>query len=440
MSETRGEKLISIVMKFVELKAIVALKDGIIYTLPMSLVGSVFLLLAQIPYKPFNDWMAGIFGAGWTEPLFQVYNSTMQIMAIIAVIGIAYTYAKNEGHEPLGSGIIAFAVFLITLNQYTTSAAGEVVSGVIPRTWLGGQGMVTAIIIGLLVGFVYSWFLTKKITIKMPAGVPQGVSNQFSALIPGLVIITATMFVYMFFRYALNTTLIDFIFKVLQTPLQGFTDSLIGLIITTALVPFFWWFGVHGATIVGGVMSGLTAANRLDNQAIIDAGKELTLANGGHIVTDQFGASFVTVTGSGLTIGLVILMLTIAKSEQNKALGKLAVGPGIFNINEPILFGFPMVMNPLMFIPFIAAPTISAVVAYLAMRVGLVPLFTGVTVPWTTPPIISGFILGGWRTALMQIVCIGISVVVYFPFFKKIDAMNLKNEQEAEAEASSLNV
>ena len=300
--------------------------------------------------------------------------------------------------------------------------------------------MVTAIIIGLLVGFVYSWFLTKKITIKMPAGVPQGVSNQFSALIPGLVIITATMFVYMFFRYALNTTLIDFIFKVLQTPLQGFTDSLIGLIITTALVPFFWWFGVHGATIVGGVMSGLTAANRLDNQAIIDAGKELTLANGGHIVTDQFGARFVTVTGSGLTIGLVILMLTIAKSEQNKALGKLAVGPGIFNINEPILFGFPMVMNPLMFIPFIAAPTISAVVAYLAMRVGLVPLFTGVTVPWTTPPIISGFILGGWRTALMQIVCIGISVVVYFPFFKKIDAMNLKNEQEAEAETSSLNV
>ena len=433
MSETRGEKLISIVMKFVELKAIVALKDGIIYTLPMSLVGSVFLLLAQIPYKPFNDWMAGIFGAGWTEPLFQVYNSTMQIMAIIAVIGIAYTYAKNEGHEPLGSGIIAFAVFLITLNQYTPSTAGEVVSGVIPRTWLGGQGMVTAIIIGLLVGFVYSWFLTKKITIKMPAGVPQGVSNQFSALIPGLVIITATMFVYMFFRYALNTTLIDFIFKVLQTPLQGFTDSLVGLIITTALVPFFWWFGVHGATIVNGVMSGLTAANRLDNQAIIDAGKELTIANGGHIVTDQFGASFVTVTGSGLTIGLVILMLTIAKSEQNKALGKLAVGPGIFNINEPILFGFPMVMNPLMFIPFILAPTTAAVVAYLAMRVGLVPLFTGVTVPWTTPPIISGFILGGWRTALMQIICIGISVVVYFPFFKKIDAMNLKSEQEAEA-------
>jgi len=267
----------------------------------------------------------------------------------------------------------------------------------------------------------------------MPAGVPQGVSNQFSALIPGLVIITATMFVYMFFRYALNTTLIDFIFKVLQTPLQGFTDSLVGLIITTALVPFFWWFGVHGATIVNGVMSGLTAANRLDNQAIIDAGKELTLANGGHIVTDQFGASFVTVTGSGLTIGLVILMLTIAKSEQNKALGKLAVGPGIFNINEPILFGFPMVMNPLMFIPFIAAPTISAVVAYLAMRVGLVPLFTGVTVPWTTPPIISGFILGGWRTALMQIICIAISVVVYFPFFKKVDSMNLKSEQEAEA-------
>jgi len=432
MSETRGEKLISIVMKFVELKAIVALKDGIIYTLPMSLVGSVFLLLAQIPYKPFNDWMAGIFGAGWTEPLFQVYNSTMQIMAIIAVIGIAYTYAKNEGHEPLGAGIISFSVFLITLDQFTKSGTGEVVSGVIPRTWLGGQGMVTAIIIGLLVGAVYSWFLTKKITIKMPAGVPQGVANQFSALIPGLIIITATMFIYMFFKYALHTTFIDFIFEVLQTPLQGFTDSLIGLIITTALVPFFWWFGVHGATIVGGVMSGLLTANRLDNQAILDAGKELTIANGGHIVTDQFNASFVQVTGSGLTIGLVILMLTIAKSEQNKALGKLAFGPAIFNINEPILFGFPMVMNPLMFIPFIVAPTASAVLAYFAMRIGLVPLFTGVTVPWTTPPIISGLILGGWRMALLQVICLLLSVAIYFPFFKKVDSLNLKSEQEAQ--------
>ncbi|WP_326512097.1 PTS sugar transporter subunit IIC [Clostridium intestinale] len=433
MSETRSEKLINIVMKFVELKGIVALKDGIIYTLPMSLIGSVFLLLAQIPYQPFNDWMAGIFGAGWTEPLFQVYNSTMAIMAVVAVIGIAYMYAKNEGHEPLGAGIIAFAVFLITLDQFATSTGGEVVGGVIPRTWLGGQGMVASIIIGLTVGAVYSWFLNKKITIKMPAGVPQGVSNQFSALIPGLVIITATMFIYMFFKYALGTTLIGYIFKVLQTPLQGFTDSLIGLIITTALVPFLWWFGVHGNNIVGGVMQGMQIANRLDNQAIIDSGKALTIANGGHIVTDTFMASFVTVGGSGLTLGLAILMVWFSKSDQNKALGGLSIGPGIFNINEPIIFGFPMVMNPLMFIPFVLAPTISAVVAYFAMRVELVPLFTGVTVPWTTPPVISGLIMGGWRMALLQVVCIAISVVVYFPFFRKVDSMNVKSEQEAQA-------
>ena len=433
MSETRSEKLINIVMKFVELKGIVALKDGIIYTLPMSLIGSVFLLLAQIPYQPFNDWMAGIFGAGWTEPLFQVYNSTMAIMAVVAVIGIAYMYAKNEGHEPLGAGIIAFAVFLITLDQFATSTGGEVVGGVIPRTWLGGQGMVASIIIGLTVGAVYSWFLNKKITIKMPAGVPQGVSNQFSALIPGLVIITATMFIFMFFKYALGTTLIGYIFKVLQTPLQGFTDSLIGLIITTALVPFLWWFGVHGNNIVGGVMQGMQIANRLDNQAIIDSGKALTIANGGHIVTDTFMASFVTVGGSGLTLGLAILMVWFSKSDQNKALGGLSIGPGIFNINEPIIFGFPMVMNPLMFIPFVLAPTISAVVAYFAMRVELVPLFTGVTVPWTTPPVISGLIMGGWRMALLQVVCIAISVVVYFPFFRKVDSMNVKSEQEAQA-------
>jgi len=237
----------------------------------------------------------------------------------------------------------------------------------------------------------------------------------------------------MFFKYALNTTFIDFIFKVLQTPLQGFTDSLIGLIITTALVPFFWWFGVHGNNIVNGVMSGMKIANRLDNQAILDSGKALTIANGGHIVTDTFTDALVTIGGSGLTIGLAILMVWFAKSEQTKALGKLSIGPGLFNINEPIIFGFPMVMNPMMFVPFILAPTLSAVVSYFAMRVGLVPLLTGVTVPWTTPPIISGLILGGWRMALLQIVCITISVVIYFPFLMKQDSMNLKTEQEAEA-------
>ncbi|GKU26223.1 PTS sugar transporter subunit IIC [Clostridium folliculivorans] len=427
-----SDKMISAVMKFVNLKAIVALKDGVMYTLPLSLCGSVFLLLAQIPYQPFNDWMASIFGSGWTVPLLQIYNASFGIMAMAAAVGIGYAYAKNEKHEPLSAGILSLVVFLGLNNFSVTTDKGVTVSNVIDKSWTGGQGMVTAIIVGLVVGAVYSWFLTKKITIKLPESVPQGVANQFSALIPGIVILLGTMIVYMFFRYALNTTFIGWIYKVLQTPLQGLTDSLPGVIILTAAVPFLWWFGVHGAMIVGGVTGSLYTANELANQALITSGKELTIANGAHIMTPQFGALFVTVTGSGLTVGLVIAALLAAKSEQSKALGKIAIWPAIFNINEPIIFGFPIVMNPFMFLPFVLVPVVSAVVTYFAIKIGFLHPFSAVEVPWTTPPIISGFILQGVKGALWQIVVIAWSTIAYYPFFKKQDALNYKMEHEEE--------
>lgn len=429
------DKMLAAVMKFVNLKAIIALKDGIMYTLPLTLVGSIFLLLAQIPYQPFNDWMASIFGAGWTEPLFQLYGVTFSIIAFAACMGIAYAYVKNEGHEPLAAAIIALVVFLGINNSYVMATGADKkaiqVSNVIDKTWTGGQGMVAAILVGLIVGAVYSWFLNKKITIKMPEGVPQGVANQFTALVPAAAIFTGTFIVYVFFKYALNTTLIEWIYKVLQIPLQGMTDSVGGVIVCTVLVSFFWWFGIHGAILVMGVVQGLYTANQLANQAIITSGKALTIANGAHIMTNQLWSGYVALTGSGFTIGLVIAMIYYGKSAQSKALGKLALGPAIFNINEPITFGFPIVMNPFMFVPFIVVPLVSALSTYFMIRIGFLHPFTAVEVPWTTPPIISGFILQGWKGALWQVVLMAWSTIAYFPFFKKQDMLNLKNEKEA---------
>ncbi|PRR79323.1 PTS sugar transporter subunit IIC [Clostridium vincentii] len=431
MKETLNEKIIPGVMKFVNLKPVAALKDGILFTLPLTLVGSVFLLLAQLPIPALNEWIASIFGAGWTEPLFQAYNSSFKMIAIVATMGIAYSYAKNEEHEPLAAAVMAFVSFILTQNLFIKSAAGEIVTGVIPMTWTGGEGMVSAIIIGLLVGITYSWFLERKITIKMPAGVPQGVANSFAALIPAAVIILFSTFVFGFFKYVLNTTFIEFIYKTIQTPLQGMSDSLPGVIVIAFLIPFLWWFGVHGTTIVGGVTQGILLSNTASNQAILDSGRELTIANGARIVTQQFLEQFINTTGAGITIGLVICMLFFAKSQQSKQLGRLAIGPGMFNINEPVTFGTPIVMNPFMAIPFILAPVVSAILAYFAIATGLVPPFSGVLVPWTTPPVVAGFILGGWRTAAMQLVSLAVSFFIYFPFFKKVDAMNYKNEQDA---------
>ena len=196
-----SEKIIEIVMKFVTLKGVVAVKEGLMFTLPVSLIGSVFLLLAQIPYEPFNNWAVKTLGENWTDPLWQVFGATFKIMAIVACMAIAYIYTKNEKHEPMSASFIALITFLILNSSYILSKDGEKIGGVINKAWTGGQGMVTAIGVGLIVGFVYSWFLSKKITVKMPEGVPQGVANQFTALIPGFVIITGAMIIYTFFKF-----------------------------------------------------------------------------------------------------------------------------------------------------------------------------------------------------------------------------------------------
>lgn len=426
MQEFFGNKVVPAIMKFVSLKGIVALKDGLLYTMPLSIVGSVFLLLANFPVQAVVDWLTSM---GWIDPLNQAYGATFNIVALVGVMGIAYEYVKKEGYQALNAGVLGLVVFLLTTNSFVVSESGEVVSNVIDKTWTAGQGMITAIMIGLIVGWVYSWFMKHDIRIKMPAGVPEGVANSFTALIPAFVIITGATLVYSFFKFVLDTTLIEAVYSVIQIPLQGMTDSLGGVILMTFLIPFLWWFGVHGSTIVGGIMGSLLQANGLANQAILDSGMALTIENGGRIVTQQFIDQFITVTGSGLTIGLVMYMIFFAKSKQCKELGKLGGVPGIFNINEPILFGTPIVMNPFLALPFIGMPVLSGIITYFSISTGLVPLFSAISVPWTTPPIISGFIVGGWRAALLQAVILVLSFFVYLPFIRKIDKMNFEAEK-----------
>lgn len=428
MGKFLNDKVMPKIMAFVNTKAIQAIKDGMVYSMPLLIVGSFFLILSNFPVQAVVDWLTA---TGIKDILDQAYGATFNISAMIAVIGIAYNYVKSEGQEPLSGAIVALGTFLLLMPSSVETESGEVVTGVINKTWTAGQGMVGAIIIGLLVGWGYSWFLKKDIRIKMPAGVPAGVSNAFSALIPGAAIIVVATVIHGIFTMGLHMTVMEAIYQVIQTPLQGMTDSLGGAILMCFSGPFLWLFGVHGSTIVGGIMTGILQANSLENQAILDSGLELTVANGGHIVTQQFYDQYINVTGAGLTIGLVIFMFLFAKSKQLKTLGRLEAVPAIFNINEPLLFGIPVVANPMLAVPFVAMPVISCVIQYFALYTGICPLYGATQVPWTCPPIISGFLIGGWRSALLQLVIFIISFFVYLPFIRRVDKMNLKAEAEA---------
>lgn len=313
------------------------------------------------------------------------------------------------------------------------------VTNVLNLTFQGGQGMIAALIIGLLVGWSYTYMIKHNWKITLPEQVPAGVSRQFTAMIPAGVILTVTMLIFAAFRAFMHTDMLSWIYKILQIPLEGMSDSFWGAILIAFAVTFFWFFGVHGGLIVGGIAGIFLLPNTTANAALYAAHK-LSLANGAHIVTNEFYNNIINLTGSGITIGLLIFTLVAAKSTQMKSIGKLEAVPAIFNINEPFLFGMPMVMNPWLALPFFFVPVVVDALTYGAVYFGILPPLNGVAAPWTTPIIISGFFIGGWKWAVWQGVVLIISTLMYWPFARRYDKYLLNeetnNEEKIEEQAN----
>lgn len=426
-----NDKIIPPILTFVNTKPIQALKNGMMVVMPLTIVGAIFLLIANFPIESFVTWQTE---TGVYDVLMAAYAATFNLLGIVACMAIAYNYVKMSGYEALPAAVWAMAAMILLMpTSMTDEASGVVVSSVVPMDWIGSKGMVGGILIAYFVGIVYSWFLKRNITIKMPDGVPPNVATAFTSLIPGAAIITISAVLFGIFK-SNDTTMIEAIYTTIQTPMQGMTDSVGGVIAMAILNPFLWLFGVHGSSIVSGVITPMLQANMAENQAIVDSGVALTVANGGHIVTQQFYDNFLIMTGSGVTIGIVVYMWVFAKSAQFKTLGRLGGAPALFNINEPIIFGTPIVMNPLLAVPFMLTPVVLGLFQYFWISAGLAPLYTGIVAPWTTPPILSGFLIGGWQTALMQVIGLAISIVIYFPFMRKADALQYESEKELHEE------
>jgi cellobiose PTS system EIIC component len=245
---------------------------------------------------------------------------------------------------------------------------------------------------------------------------------------PGAIVFTGSAFIYFLCQFTAGITFPEIAFKVLQTPLQNLTDTLIGGIIIAGLQSVLFWAGIHGPNIVGGVVNPILMANALDNQALLDAGQQLVGNPQAKIITQQVTDVFIKGGGCGLTLGFLIAAFISAKSAQMKSISKLAFIPGLFNINEPIIFGLPIVFNPFFIVPFIGVPVLALILTYSAIAVGFLAPFAAVQVPWTTPPVIAGFLLGGWQGAVVQLLTVVISAVVYFPFVRIQDNIYYKEE------------
>ncbi|MFB4475478.1 PTS cellobiose transporter subunit IIC, partial [Oceanobacillus caeni] len=361
-----------------------ALRDGFMVALPLIIFGSIFVVIANFPFL--DRLLSEDAFAAYQNALGPASAATLSIMGTFVIIGIGYKLTEQYGLEAIYGGVVALAAFLILTPQVL-----EGVSGVIPTSSLGAEGMFLGIFTAFISAELYRFFVQKNWTIKMPPGVPGAVSKSFSALIPITLTLSVFLLIRIIFSYTPFETVQNFIYTIIQEPLTALGSGLPATIVAVLLIQVFWFFGLHGQIIVNSVFDPIWYALNDQNLDAFQAGTELP-----NIVTKQFIDTFlVGMGGSGMTLAVVILIFLIGRSRQLKELGKLGGPAGVFNVNEPIIFGLPIIMNPIIIIPWLVAPIVVTLITYFSMASGLVPPPAGIIVPWTTPPILSGFLATG---------------------------------------------
>lgn len=410
-------------------KYLIAIRDGFLCATPLLIVGSFFMLIANFPIQGYMDWLntTKVFHYSVASIISIPANTTFNLMAIFVIIGIGYSFSKRIKVNPgFGSitGLVAWFILMPQFTMFTPEGASKAIPvASIPMDWIGAKGLFVGIFCVFLSLHVYKLVFDKGWVIRMPKGVPPTVEESFASLIPGAFVLIVFLFITIAFKLTPWDDAFNFIFSFLQLPLQNVGDSMGAMVIVYMFAHVLWFFGIHGTQVTDSVFTPVLYALSANNLTALQQGLPLP-----HIINKQFQDLFATYGGAGSTLSLLIAALTCCKSKRVTELARLSIVPGIFGINEPVIFGLPIVLNPIIAIPFILVPTLNIVVCYLAMSTGFVPVCNGVIMPWTTPPIISGFLASGWQGSILQAVMIVVGVFIYIPFIKAMDSEYVKEE------------
>ncbi len=407
-------------------KVFSAISKSMMGTMAIILVGAIFQIVATIPT---------LFGWFTTESatyklLYAPYNMTMGLLSIFVVFMIGYNYAKSLGMKPMQNGIVALICFLVVAAPATTVTLvdGATTMTILDSSNLGAAGLFVAILIGILTVRLTHFCEKKNIVIKMPDVVPSFLSEAFSAMLPLLF----NIIVWYGISTLLSTltggmmTLPLLITYILSIPLSAI-NTIPGMFIAVLFACLLWTFGIHGSMVVFIALMAIMIQNISANAAAVAAGNQ-----------PQFYATMLTgamacAGGTGNTFGLVLHGLKSAKSKQLKAVSKAAIVPGIFNINEPVTFGFPIMYNPIMAIPYILTPLITMLILWGGYAIGFFkPAYVMIM---SLLPLFMGEFLGSmaWQNLFIPVVGIVVGLVVYYPFFKIYDKQLVEKEAAAEA-------
>ncbi|WP_055665863.1 PTS sugar transporter subunit IIC [Desnuesiella massiliensis] len=441
MFKSMEKVLMPIADKLGSNKVLVAIRDGFLLTTPLIIVGSIFLLIANFPIPGWSEFFSNIFGKGWENSFTNVSRATFSVIAILTCVGTGYAYARELKGEKIQGAIISLVAFIILMPTRIPyeGAKGPATISALGFEYIGTNGIFLALVVSLTSVLIFTWVYKKGWVIKMPPGVPPAVCDSFAALIPSAIVIFVFFLVRILIGMTSFETAHNLIYKLLQAPLKGAGNTLAAQVIYQFASTFLWFFGINGPAVTNTVFSPIFKILTVENLEAFQAGAALP-----NIYTSTFSDFFGNFGGGGSTLSLVILMLVLCKSKRIKQLGQLSIVPGIFGINEPIIFGLPIVLNPILIIPFLTVPVMNTVLSAIVTQLGIIPYTTGITLPWTTPIGFSGFLSTGSIVAsIWQIILLALGCLVYYPFIKILDKKYLddeKNYQEKVSEEDSINL
>lgn len=386
-----------------------AIRAGMVSIMPLTIIGGLFLIVAFFPV------------AGWDEiiapylPLLEIpVTATFGMLAVFACFFIAYDLGKQFGLEAVVSAGIATVVFLMI--QLRLEETGEATGFAMDN--LGSKGLFTAILVALICVRVQKFITDKNLVIKMPENVPAVVYESFLSLSPLFVLLIAFWFI----RFVLGVD-IDYLVQTAFQPIVFALNTLPGILVYAFLVTLLWSMGINGDNAMDALVAPIFLQYLAENVAAMTAGEPLP-----YITAYGFFTSFVNVGGTGATIALAFVLFN-SKEPGFRRVSRLSLPTQVFQINEPIFFGIPIVLNPIFMIPYIFNALFLTASTFLLMEWGMIhkPF---VNVPWTTPPIIGHYLVSGgdWRAAVWGVVSIFLAMLIYYPFAKIAEKQRLEEE------------
>jgi len=395
-----------------------SLRDAFSITMPFFILAGLAVLINFVVLDLFLTGDALIKAQTWGNI---ITNGTLNISGLLIAPMIAYTLSKNKGFDnPISAVAIAIAALImmmpLVLGITPVGAEDAVdVSGVLGFNELGTKGMFAGIIIGLVATEIYIQLTKIKfLQIHLGKDVPEMVGKSFSVMIP--IILTLSLFAFIAFilEVFFSTNLIEIISTIIQEPLKKVNTSLLGTVLIYSSGNFLFSLGIHQSVINGTILDPFLLVNTNENMLAYAAGQPIP-----HIINSVFVPTFGMIGGTGSTLCLIIATIIFGKSRATKDIAKLGAAPGVFNINEPIIFGYPIVFNLPLIIPFVLLPALGIIFAYFMTAIGFMERVV-VMVPWTTPPFLSAYLAtaGDWKAVLVQLIIIVGGVFLYFPFMK----------------------